>query len=671
MDLLSEQDPAAPLDRATGLQGLPAGDRADLAEALEREPYRAGDVVVREGEVGDRFFFIVEGEAEVWTDGPQGAVSLATLGPGDVFGELAIFAPGGRRSASVSMLTPGVIASVPADRLRAVLARNPPVEAAFARHAEHRALVRFVDQVGPLAVLDEAQRRALVDGMQPLEVARGAEIVRQGDAGDTCYLLREGRVEILRDGEQVDVLGPGGLFGESALLAQAPRSATVRALEPCRALLLRRDDALAAMESDERVADRLVDLLRLRERPTRVDCVLTERRTTADGEPMAILKDPRRGAYFRLSAPGLFVWERLDGTCNVRELTLEYMREHGAFAPHALADVVAGLADAEFITASRVGREESRDAPSRGLTARARQLVDWRLNLSGVDGPLGRIYARFLQPVFTVPAQVGLAVLALAGLAAFVAGAGEAGSTLGDSAAPLAAVLPAVLVGTVVHEAGHAFTTKAFGREVPRVGIGWYWFGPVAFVDTTDMWLGTRRERILVSLAGPYAEALLAGLLAIAGLLVPGGFASACLWSAALALYAPVLINFCPLLEFDGYYILIDLLDRPNLRPRALDWIGRELPKAVRDHTRLRGHGIDLFYGLASLAFVLVMGLLTLLVYRLTLRDTLSDLVGEAFGTALGWAFAVAVVTSTLAASVGELRARPPPRSRVRGETRG
>ena len=49
--------------------------------------------------------------------------------------------------------------------------------------------------------------------------------------------------------------------------------------------------------------------------------------------------------------------------------------------------------------------------------------------------------------------------------------------------------VPAYILAIVGHEAGHAFTTKHYGREVPRVGIGWYWFGPVAYIATSDMWL--------------------------------------------------------------------------------------------------------------------------------------------------------------------------------------
>jgi hypothetical protein len=53
---------------------------------------------------------------------------------------------------------------------------------------------------------------------------------------------------------------------------------------------------------------------------------------------------------------------------------------------------------------------------------------------------------------------------------------------------------------------------KAFGREVHRAGVGWYWFGPIAFVDTTDMWLDGPRKRILVSCAGPAADLVLGGI---------------------------------------------------------------------------------------------------------------------------------------------------------------
>lgn len=69
------------------------------------------------------------------------------------------------------------------------------------------------------------------------------------------------------------------------------------------------------------------------------------------------------------------------------------------------------------------------------------------------------------------------------------------------------------------------------------MGIGWYWFGPVAYVDTSDMWLEGRWPRIAVSIAGPYANLVLGGLAALVA---------------------------------DGYHVLSDLLDRPNLRPRAL-----------------------------------------------------------------------------------------------------
>ena len=61
------------------------------------------------------------------------------------------------------------------------------------------------------------------------------------------------------------------------------------------------------------------------------------------------------------------------------------------------------------------------------------------------------------------------------------------------------------------------------------MGVGWYWFGPIAYVDTSDMWLAGRKERVFVSLAGPYADLVTGGLAALVAWFVPNPVLSAAL----------------------------------------------------------------------------------------------------------------------------------------------
>src|SRR3712207_3363027 len=169
------------------------------------------------------------------------------------------------------------------------------------------------------------------------------------------------------------------------------------------------------------------------------------------------------------------------------------------------------------------------------------------------------------------------------------------------------------------------------------------------------MWLAGRRERIAVSLAGPYADLVTGGLAALVAFFVPNAVLSAALWEFALVSYIGVLVNLNPLMEFDGYFVLIDLLDRPNLRPRALAWLGRDLIPALRTPGELKGHRVELFYGLASVLYVALMAVLTVVLYRLIMQGWMEGIMPAVVAAGLAWVLAAAVVVLAALSVLSEL----------------
>jgi CRP-like cAMP-binding protein len=89
----------------------------------------------------------------------------------------------------------------------------------------------------------------------------GQIVVTQGTPGQAFYLVMEGRVEYLRDGSVLGSFGPGEFFGEMSLLDEAPRSATVRAVEPTGCLMLSSWDFKALLMKKPEIAIKLLEVL--------------------------------------------------------------------------------------------------------------------------------------------------------------------------------------------------------------------------------------------------------------------------------------------------------------------------------------------------------------------------------------------------------------------------
>jgi putative peptide zinc metalloprotease protein len=127
-----------------------------------------------------------------------------------------------------------------------------------------------------------------------------------------------------------------------------------------------------------------------------------------------------------------------------------------------------------------------------------------------------------------------------------------------------------------LHELGHAYATKAFGGEVHDMGVMVLVFTPVPYVDASSASaFRSKWRRIVVSAAGMLVETFLAALALYVWLSVESGLLSAIAYNAILiAGVTTILFNANPLLRFDGYYILADLLEIPNLRRRADAYLG-------------------------------------------------------------------------------------------------
>ncbi len=189
----------------------------------------------------------------------------------------------------------------------------------------------------------------------------------------------------------------------------------------------------------------------------------------------------------------------------------------------------------------------------------------------------------------------------------------------------------------VLHELGHAFTATRFGCRVPTMGVAFLVMWPVLYTDTNEAWkLTSRRQRLLVGAAGMLSEMALASVALVAWSVLPDTPAWAPIRSGAYLLATTpwlltVAVNASPFMRFDGYFLLSDAINMPNLHDRAFAlgrWRLREALFGWGDPPPER-------FSAARQRWLIVFAFATWL-YRLVLFFGIALLVYHAFFKALG-----------------------------------
>jgi putative peptide zinc metalloprotease protein len=297
------------------------------------------------------------------------------------------------------------------------------------------------------------------------------------------------------------------------------------------------------------------------------------------GERWYVIEDDLAGKYFRIRPQAWEFIARLDAGLRVEEAWTQCLDLFPETAPgqQECVNLLGQLYQANLLhyDAGDAGelfrRKQKRE--QRELRSRLLSIMFLRIPLVDPD----RFIVRILPWVGWLVSPIGLLLwLVVLGLGLktvfenWPALLAQGKAVLAPE--NLALFYMALILSKLLHEMGHAVFCRKFGGEVHTLGVMLLVFTPVPYVDVTSSWsLRSRRQRVLVGAAGMIVELFLASLCAMLWARSDsGGTVNAICYNIMFITSVSTLIfNLNPLLRFDGYYILTDLIGMPNLAQRS------------------------------------------------------------------------------------------------------
>lgn len=317
--------------------------------------------------------------------------------------------------------------------------------------------------------------------------------------------------------------------------------------------------------------------LGLRARPD----LIAHRQPGIDGQ-WYVVKDPLALRYYRFQEEEYAILELLDGRRSLEDVQDQF---ESRFRPQrvqleSLEQLIASLHGSGLLI-SDAPRQTERLLERRRHKARAalkqRAMSLLAIRLPGIDPE--RLLVRLYPATRWLFTRGALLACLLLGAAALLLIAAQLDTFLARlpafhqffSVQNLGWMMLALAVSKVLHEFGHALCCKHFGGECHEMGAMLLLFTPCLYVDVSDSWmLASRWKRAAIGAAGMYVELWLASLATFVWWFTwPGVLNNLALSIMFVCSVTTLLFNGNPLMRYDGYYILSDLLDVPNLRQKA------------------------------------------------------------------------------------------------------
>ena len=324
--------------------------------------------------------------------------------------------------------------------------------------------------------------------------------------------------------------------------------------------------------------------------PMRMRSDLTAQQQRYQGQIYWVVKEPVGLHYFRFQEEEYAILKMLDGETSLDEIKIEFERR---FPPEKITVEELGQFVGQLHRSGLVISDVSGQGTQ--LLKRRRKRM-WQnvgvafssilaLRFKGIDPErlLVWLYPK-VRWMYSLPAHIVCALLAISALTLVMVQFDTFHNKLPTFHEFFAAknwIYMAMVLGItkVIHEFGHGMTCKHFGGECHEMGVMMLVLTPCLYCNVSDSWmLPNKWHRAMIGAGGMYIEIVMASIATFLWWFsAPGMLNQVCLSVIFICSVSTVLFNANPLLKFDGYYILSDLMEIPNLRQKASTILNRKL----------------------------------------------------------------------------------------------
>lgn len=296
------------------------------------------------------------------------------------------------------------------------------------------------------------------------------------------------------------------------------------------------------------------------------------------GTKKYVLKSRRAENYLQLDEEERFLWQQMDGRVSMQDIAVAYVMRYGSFDFEKIPQLIRKLLLADLLTLRPMSRlrdilaRNRRNPAARAMEAGIHAIE--RLNVSSRrwNDLFERIHRWGGWLLFTPAAVIGLIVLTAFGTRALVHlwnDLGAISSALGHHAiVAIIALKLAFFLTVALHQLVHALACVHYGRRVKEVGfIVHHLVVPTFYADVTDLFMASRRARVVNALAGPTVHLVLGMLGVIWANALGPGLLQACVAASAVLQLQSFIVCIYPFsfLEMDGYHVLEDAVGMPRL----------------------------------------------------------------------------------------------------------